>query len=363
MRFPLALAVVLVLTVPAICQVFTVSRDDAVVRTIDPTTAATTSSVTMSLPGSTINGANGLALDPTTSVFHVILKLSGVSGRVLAQLNPVTGACTLIGNTGDNVAGIAFSTNGVLYAVTGDGASTPETLFTVSTTTGTMTQVQQLGAGNDGEAIAFSQDDGFLYHASGLGIPNVDEIFERINPCNGAITPIPLSGADYDEAFCIGYEGAGVLLLADISDTLHRVTTAGVVTVVGTLDHTAKGIAVTLPPPPTNPNTCAILSVTLPAPGAGDVTLSGFAPGNSYIVLVSFMPQNPTGSGILLGVGGDAWPQLISPIISGTINASGGVTLNFTGLPSGLSVDLVGLSIGAGPALMAVTNVVNATVL
>ena len=53
----------------------------------------------------------------------------------------------------------------------------PETLFTISTSDATITFVQTLGAGDDGEALAFNPDDGFLYHASGFDFV----IFESID--------------------------------------------------------------------------------------------------------------------------------------------------------------------------------------
>ncbi|MAG55332.1 MAG: hypothetical protein CMJ83_03490, partial [Planctomycetes bacterium] len=63
-----------VLAIPAFGQVFTVARDDDMLRTIDPATAATTSALIMTLAGSTIQGANGLAIDPSSGLFYAVLK-------------------------------------------------------------------------------------------------------------------------------------------------------------------------------------------------------------------------------------------------------------------------------------------------
>ena len=66
-----------------------------------------------------------------------------------------------------------------------------ETLFTVNTDNASLTVFQTLGNGDKGEAIAFIQTDGMMYHLSGKG-PGL--IFEKINLSNGAISPILLSG-------------------------------------------------------------------------------------------------------------------------------------------------------------------------
>lgn len=100
------------------------------------------------------------------------------------------------------------------------------------------------------------------------------------------------------------------------------------------------------------------LAVTSPGPGAVDVTLAAFTPGANWRVLVSFQQQNPTGSGILFGVGGDAWPQVFLPLFQGTIGPNGSDSVSLTGIPPGISVDVVALSIVGGVTLDGVSNVV-----
>ena len=87
-------------------------------------------------------------------------------------INHATGVATSIGNTGDQFAGLAFNSNGTLFAMVGDkknsiGGLPPETLFTLNTSSAAPTQVLVLGRGNDGEAIGFNPNDGLIYHASG----------------------------------------------------------------------------------------------------------------------------------------------------------------------------------------------------
>ena len=104
-----------------------------------------------------------------------------------------------------------------------------------------------------------------------------------------------------------------------------------------------------------------LLSLSSPAPNAVTIAVDSWAPGTNWRLLVSFFPQNPTGSGVLFGIGGDAWGQIFSPLFQGFIPASGSQSLTIPGIPAGIQVDAVVLGIGAGPALQAVSNVVNFT--
>ncbi len=69
---------------------YSVSKDDDELREIDPTDGSTDSSVTISLPGETVDGATGLATQPSNGDLFAILKL-GSGERVLAMVDPVTG--------------------------------------------------------------------------------------------------------------------------------------------------------------------------------------------------------------------------------------------------------------------------------
>jgi VCBS repeat-containing protein len=83
----------------------------------------------VTLTGSQVTGSNALATDPLTGSTYTVLKVTGVTGRLLARLTVATGVATSIGNIGDNFAGLTFDQQGGLYGVTGDGASVPETLY------------------------------------------------------------------------------------------------------------------------------------------------------------------------------------------------------------------------------------------
>jgi len=148
---------------------FTVARDDHFLRQLDLNTGGVSAAVAMHAGATTPVGANGLAAHPLTGELFVLLKMPGGGGRQLAVVDPVTGALDLRGDTGDKFASLAFSGTGDrLYGVTGRGAAVPSSVYALDPSTAATTLVQPLGAGDDGEAIAWNPTVGFMYHASGL---------------------------------------------------------------------------------------------------------------------------------------------------------------------------------------------------
>ncbi|MBI3934462.1 MAG: hypothetical protein HY316_07190 [Acidobacteria bacterium] len=234
---------------------YSIEPQDDQLHVIDPATGATLSSVTITLAGNTVNGATALATDPSTQTLYAILRLSAGGGRRLVTINPTTGVATLIGNTGMAMAGLAFDCNDVLYGVSGEETSPPESLFTINKTTGAPTFLLGLGAGDDGEAIGFNPADGFLYHSSGHTDacggpgPGTDGVcFERINLDTLEITSIDISGGNLidEEAQALAWwEAQGVFLWKQDHGTgpLFRVTADGADTLIGEVDHQAKGLA------------------------------------------------------------------------------------------------------------------------
>ena len=244
---------------------YSISRDDDLLRIVNPSTGGTISSVPITLAGKVVSFGTGLATHPVTGQLFALLTLTGQPGRQLVTINHATGVATSIGNTGDQFAALAFNSSGTLFAVVGDkknaagGGLPPETLFTLNTSNAAPTQVLVLGRGNDGEAIGFNPNDGLIYHASGNDTggngcapfdPSVCvEIFESVNPNTLAVTNIAISGNytpltdNYSEVSALTHLSGNVLLLTDIDQNLYKITTTGVVTLVGGMDHVAKGLA------------------------------------------------------------------------------------------------------------------------
>ncbi|MGH9789293.1 MAG: hypothetical protein ACRD4U_11400, partial [Candidatus Acidiferrales bacterium] len=192
--------------------------------------------------GLTINGANGLARHPQTGQFFALLRIDGQAGRELVTLDPATGVATSIGNTGDNFAAIAFDASGTLWGVTGDGATVPATLFTISTTDATPTMPLALGTENVccGESLTFNPSDGLLYHASGEPI----DVLETIDPATLARTPLTLNGPDFSaDPNTLAHWRDNFFLLVSFGASFLVERTAGSATLrrLGTFDHEPKG--------------------------------------------------------------------------------------------------------------------------
>ncbi len=252
---------------------YSIDSQSDLLRVIDPTDASTNSSVAITLAGETVEGGTGLAVNPFTNELYGLLRLDGVDYRELVRIDPLTGVATSIGNTGDFFAGLAFDAAGTLYGVTGDGADTPETLFTFSLADATATLFLALGNGDDGEAIAFNPLDGLMYHASGHDSACEDEdfglCFESIDLSGMTITDIDISATaliDEEAQALTWWDDAGAFLWKQghfEDGPLFRVTPDGTPTLIGDLDHQAKGLAFVEIAEVPEPGTLAVFAIGL----------------------------------------------------------------------------------------------------
>ena len=202
----------------------------------------------------TVLGANGLAVDPTGPTTYVILQVQSVPGRVLATINLATGQATTIANTGQNIAGITFTTAGVLYAVTGDNDGTcGACLYQINKADGVLTHVKTLDTElTGGEAIAFNPDDGMVYHTSGW---DGEAVFQKIDPQTPPFTPIdiPYIGTPPDEILGLGYDpDTDTFLATDWDFVVHSITPGGTITELGD-DVTEPHRGLVVAPDPTDP--------------------------------------------------------------------------------------------------------------
>lgn len=221
---------------------YSIDRVSGALRTIDPSNGATLTQTSITDAGVAVEGANGLAVHPLTGELYGILKLATAGGRHLATIDPVTGNATVIGpvNPGSGgFAGLAFDLEGTLYAISGDGANPPETLFSVDLATATPTELFPLGNGDNGETIAFRPTDNLLYHGSGLS----DLVFESVDVDTATVQSIPLSGDPTSEMLALTYSTQGFFFMSDTNSDLFTITTSGFAVLRGTLDHSPKGLA------------------------------------------------------------------------------------------------------------------------
>ena len=127
----------------------------------------------------------------------------------------------------NQISSLAFRIMGVLWAVSGDGGSPAETLYTVNTSTAALTLQFALGNGADGETIAF-HGNGLMYHSSG----NASAEFESVNVDTQVVIPI---GTAVGEMFAMGYNPTnGQLYGSDIASDLFTIDIAtGARTTIG----------------------------------------------------------------------------------------------------------------------------------
>jgi Putative Ig domain len=269
-------------------------------REVDPATGATISFQWITLPPGTYGFyATGMAAHPTTGEFFALVESAPsptgpMCQHQLAKIDPATGAATIIGNTGDCFASLAFHSNGTLYGVTNSEGAVPPSLFTLDTTSATPTFLISLdtvgvssGAVVGGSGLAFNPSDGLLYRSGRVDVS--DQVFQAINPDTLAVTDIPLSGSPTDEIIALTHSFENTLLGADVGHRLVSITTEGVRTLIGPMDHLARGLvfATTLapPPPPLNIGATTLATAEVGVSFTSDLLISGgVAP---YIVSIN----------------------------------------------------------------------------
>jgi len=227
---------------------------------INRETGATIATLVLKIPdviaGCTgFRGANGLAASPLTGELFTTLSCGFYTPRFLAIINTVTGVVTVVGNTGDYFSGLAFTPDGTLIGVTGNGGNVPNTLFRINTEDASTTPICKLPDNSgelQGQAIATDPATGILYQASGNPRAGGTQVFASI----ADLTPTdPLAYCARSEILPWGDEfvqpGAmtfgGSFLFADVlqsgSGGLFRLSESGEATYLGPLDHVSKGLA------------------------------------------------------------------------------------------------------------------------
>jgi hypothetical protein len=190
---------------------------------IDTTTLQVVNRVAPSLAGFTITGITGMAFDPCGGQTYVIMKVSGVTGRVLGTIQLETGVCTQVGNLGDNFSSIIFDRTGQLFGVTGNGATVPETFYSIDKATAAKTLLTPFGNGADGEIICYDPVHDMFYHWSGNGTV----VYEKFaNAAPYTIISISTGGAS-GETFGAMYVGPDKFLISNIQSSFNYVDTLG----------------------------------------------------------------------------------------------------------------------------------------
>lgn len=217
--------------------------DSGTIFEFEKTTLEVVESKPMTISGisTSILRTHGLSLNPITGAWYAVVGYEGASGMVrsLVTLDPATGNGSLIGETGLNIAGIAFSNVGVLYAVSGASGPGANKLYTLNLSTGIPTYVKDVSPGG-GKGFAFNPDDGMFYHKF---YNDPDHGFEKFYATTTSpLIPITLSG-DWcpHDVTSLTYEGSGVFLMN--GRYWNRITTGGSITLLDEGPDWMKGLA------------------------------------------------------------------------------------------------------------------------
>jgi len=274
-------------------------------------------------PAVVITGLTGLARHPGTGVLYTIYKVTGETGRVLGILDATTGLITRVGNTGDNVSALAFDADNNLFAATGQGGTTSDSLWLVDQADGALTLITDLPDGSDGTIIGFNEADGFIYHLGGRdtnpGADLLDVTVDATDPLNIIITStrttVTRGGFNFDEPFGLvsGWPNSGSMGLVNLDSEFVNITFDSSVIATPTLNASVvAGVSTSLPCNPgpsiegtiSNLKGIALTEVVIVPLADGEACTANVQCEGVCDILVSNQcePVNTCGNGIVEGV-------------------------------------------------------------
>lgn len=241
-------------------ELYSLSRDNATLFTIDPENGASTGSQAITLAGRSLRGGRGLAASPVTQQLFAVLAFreDGNTPRLLATIDPVSGIATEITATRlGQTAALAFDTQGTLYggqaANAGEGFANK--LYVFDTVTGERTEFMPIANSEAGLALALNPLDGYIYHLSGslvFGTDLTTPVFEKIDTATMTRIEIPVSGDDMGHVRAMAFGEDGNFLVVGTFDPFgspttegrfFRLTPDGEATILGSMNHFSKGMA------------------------------------------------------------------------------------------------------------------------
>jgi hypothetical protein len=200
--------------------------------------------------GLSFYGFTGLAWNPVEERLYGVAQItSGNSNRHLVSIALPSGAVTDIATIGAYVAGIAFTDQGTLYGVLGNGAGD---IVPINTGTGAVGASVINPGGTSGLSLAYDAGLGRLFKLNGSNWSAVNSIDLAGPTAANVAFQTPASNAELRAATSWA---TGEVIVALSNDTLIRLdTVSGETTFLGTLGPDLKGLATVplalLPPTP-----------------------------------------------------------------------------------------------------------------
>lgn len=217
---------------------------NSLIATVEISTGVETSSNIATIAGIQVDGCTGMARNPLTGEIFVVAKAGPVF--TLGTIDATTGAITPIGVLSEKFSGITFHSNGTLYGITGDGADTSETLYTIDVSNANISMILTPGGfGSDGEALGFNSTNGLLYRFGG-GL-----LFQSIDPVTLEVIELGPLDIEVDNwAHSLVYIPATDNFLFTAATDVYHMSLNGDLTEVSTLIQGSdgyKGMVSTLP--------------------------------------------------------------------------------------------------------------------
>lgn len=217
---------------------------DSIWTVSDTSTMLSDTSFQMTLPGYTITGSTGLTINACSGAAYVALKVSGLTGRLIASVDVTTGITDSLILVPDNIANIDLINDSIIAIIFGDGATASESIGLANVNDSTFTAVGPTTTlGNDGESAAYCPDNNRLYRWSGRNTDNIMEYYDLALPIG---VNVPISGWDFDEIFGSTYIGGGKFLLSNLDQEFMLADTSGLITLLPQTTNAfgyAKGVA------------------------------------------------------------------------------------------------------------------------
>ncbi|MDD3497921.1 MAG: Ig-like domain-containing protein [Candidatus Moranbacteria bacterium] len=206
-------------------------------------------------PAEGVTGGLGLAVNPLTGEYYAIIKSADdlqEDPGYLVILDPTTGEAQRIGQFSTRINSLAFDSRGNLYGTAGLGDVATEGLFSIDISDASITKIMSLSESDSGRALAYNKDDGYLYYAYGVDIPDswYDKFIDKIDisdPDNPALMSTLEAEPNVNERpiSAMVYIGGGEFLAGDTWCYLYKIDVAtGALTYLNETDECSKGLAV-----------------------------------------------------------------------------------------------------------------------
>jgi len=237
-------------------QMFSVAKDSAMLRRIEPQTGETERSILITHhEGRTVKGADGLVRDLNLPegepLLYALLRSEPPGGgaqiQELVKIDPLTGIATPVGTTSEMFRSLAMvlTTYGVgtdIFTILPGS----ETLYQLSQSNATATSICALTDIDSGGALGYRVfSNGELYYAGGLATPIFDGWaigFPSGTPTSCSFSSIGSSGG-LANAGALTEWVAGESLYAAGGGILYTLRLNGSATSVGMMDHVSTGLA------------------------------------------------------------------------------------------------------------------------